>query len=183
MLSLVLSKYQDMTDAHAASSESGSSALVVEQRRMFAKQISELKENIAFLLEQLATWFADESMKSIRFRHQRICCGQLLTVVLCLSGISYHSFINCNFAVIYSCSSSCCFCDCCDVEVRRSKGRAGHACMRWFRKQWIVKLFFKCNTAENSGEKLKFHQTRSLPSRAETAQHWNSCAMQRTRWP
>jgi hypothetical protein len=49
MLSLVLSKYQDMTDAHAASSESGSSALVVEQRRMFAKQIPELKENMSNL--------------------------------------------------------------------------------------------------------------------------------------
>ena len=100
MLSLVLSKYQDMTDAHAASSESGSSALVVEQRRMFAKQIPELKENIAFLLEQLATRFADESMKSIRFRHQRICCGQLMAVVLCFSGIYNHIFINCNCAVI-----------------------------------------------------------------------------------
>ncbi len=103
MLSLVVSKYQDMTDAHAAPSESGSSALVVEQRRMFAKQISHQKENIAFLFEQLATWFADESMNSIRFyrfRHQRICSGQLLTVVLCLSGISNHIFINCNCAVI-----------------------------------------------------------------------------------
>lgn len=55
MLSLVLSKYQDMMDAHAASSESGSSALVVEERRVFAKQISELKENAAFLTEQLTS--------------------------------------------------------------------------------------------------------------------------------
>ncbi len=50
--------------------------------------------------EQLATRFADESMKSIRFRHQRICCGQLLAVVLCFSGVSNHIFINCNCAVI-----------------------------------------------------------------------------------
>jgi hypothetical protein len=55
MLSLVLSQYQDMMDAHAASSESGAAALVVEERRVSAKRISELKENAAFLSEQLSS--------------------------------------------------------------------------------------------------------------------------------
>ncbi len=35
--------------------------------------------------------------------------------------------------------------------------------MRWFRKQWIVKLFFKCNTAENSGAKIEISSNEIAP--------------------
>ncbi len=55
MLSLVLARYQDLMDAHAASSQSGESTRIVEERRVFEKQISELRQSVEFLTEQFAS--------------------------------------------------------------------------------------------------------------------------------
>jgi hypothetical protein len=66
------------------------------------------------------------------------------------------------------------------VEV---KGEQDMLAWDGFASSGLLSCFLNVTRQKIQGNKLKFLQTRSLPSRAETAQHWNSYAMQRTRWP